>query len=230
MSVSFSQQVLTPGNTVLTTKGDILVHDGTNPVRMPVGTNGYVLKPNTGSSSGLYWAAPPGEGGSSDYEPIAYTAITTDTSSIEFSSITSGYHTLVLVNVVRYDGIQYNIRFNNSSTSGDYTFLQYRVDAGTYDAYETGFTDGISVAQGASTSSATDTFCHTFLMIHNYANTSKYKAMTLRASVANTTNFEVSFAGGQFNKNDAITSIQIQRYGGTQNFKANSTFALYGIK
>jgi hypothetical protein len=41
----------------LTTKGDLISTDGTNNVRLPAGTNGYVLQADSTQSSGLKWAA-----------------------------------------------------------------------------------------------------------------------------------------------------------------------------
>lgn len=46
----------------LTTKGDIIVHDGTNSVRLAVGTNGQVLKANSATSTGLEWGIGAGTG------------------------------------------------------------------------------------------------------------------------------------------------------------------------
>ncbi|WP_363228128.1 hypothetical protein [Bdellovibrio sp. ArHS] len=42
----------------LTTKGDVLVNDGTNDIRLPSGTNGQVLSVNTTQASGLQWVTP----------------------------------------------------------------------------------------------------------------------------------------------------------------------------
>lgn len=39
----------------LTTKGDVLTNDGTNDIRLPVGTNGQVLSANSAQTSGLEW-------------------------------------------------------------------------------------------------------------------------------------------------------------------------------
>jgi len=46
-----------------TTKGDLIVHNGTNDVRLPVGTNDFVLTADSTQASGVKWAA--GGGGSS---------------------------------------------------------------------------------------------------------------------------------------------------------------------
>jgi hypothetical protein len=40
----------------ITTKGDLITSDGTNNVRLPAGTNGYVLQADSTQSSGLKWA------------------------------------------------------------------------------------------------------------------------------------------------------------------------------
>lgn len=40
-----------------TTKGDLIVDNGTNAVRLPVGTNGYVLTADSTVSEGVKWAA-----------------------------------------------------------------------------------------------------------------------------------------------------------------------------
>lgn len=42
---------------VLTTKGDLVVHNGSALARLPVGTDGYVLEADSGEATGLKWAA-----------------------------------------------------------------------------------------------------------------------------------------------------------------------------
>ena len=38
-----------------TTKGDLTIHDGTTQIRLPIGSDGYILVSNSSSSSGLDW-------------------------------------------------------------------------------------------------------------------------------------------------------------------------------
>jgi hypothetical protein len=45
-----------------TTKGDLIAYDGTDNVRLGVGTNGYVLTADSAQSSGLSWTAVSGTG------------------------------------------------------------------------------------------------------------------------------------------------------------------------
>lgn len=56
----------------LTTKGDLLVNNGTSNVRLPVGTNNYVLTADSSTATGLAWAV----GGSMIY-PGAGVAVST---------------------------------------------------------------------------------------------------------------------------------------------------------
>ncbi|XGC80310.1 tail fiber domain-containing protein [Bdellovibrio bacteriovorus] len=46
------------GLSPLTTKGDIIVNDGTNDIRLAVGSNGQVLSANSAQASGLQWVTP----------------------------------------------------------------------------------------------------------------------------------------------------------------------------
>lgn len=47
----------------LTTKGDLLAHDGTDSVRLAVGTDTHVLTADSTAASGVKWAVAPGAGG-----------------------------------------------------------------------------------------------------------------------------------------------------------------------
>jgi hypothetical protein len=53
---------------ILTDKGDLLTHDGTNLMRLPVGTAGQVLTVDASTTAGIKWAdaATPGPGGTSN--------------------------------------------------------------------------------------------------------------------------------------------------------------------
>lgn len=50
-----------------TTKGDILVHNGTTWVRLPVGSNGQVLSADSAQASGVKWLTGGGGGGVTDH-------------------------------------------------------------------------------------------------------------------------------------------------------------------
>jgi hypothetical protein len=48
------------GGTILTTKGDVLTHDGSDSVRYGVGTDGQVLTADSATSNGIAWKTPVG--------------------------------------------------------------------------------------------------------------------------------------------------------------------------
>jgi hypothetical protein len=48
---------VTLGPNPTTTKGDLIVHNGTLDVRLPVGTDGFFLKANSSTSEGVEWAS-----------------------------------------------------------------------------------------------------------------------------------------------------------------------------
>lgn len=56
----------------LTTKGDLLGHDGTNSVRLAVGANGDILTADSTVATGFKWAANAGVTGSGSANQIAY--------------------------------------------------------------------------------------------------------------------------------------------------------------
>jgi hypothetical protein len=79
------------GGSILTTKGDLLTHDGTTAVRLPVGADGDVLTADSTQPDGIKWAAGGGGGGNGDYaaffrNPVAgFGTIGLDT-AVPFSS------------------------------------------------------------------------------------------------------------------------------------------------
>jgi hypothetical protein len=63
-----------------TTKGDLIGHNGTNDIRIPVGTNGFVLTADSSAASGVAWAA-----GSALAIQDEGTTLTSAASSINFT-------------------------------------------------------------------------------------------------------------------------------------------------
>lgn len=50
-------------NSLVTTKGDLIVRDASAPARLGIGTNGHVLTADSAETTGVKWAAPSGGGG-----------------------------------------------------------------------------------------------------------------------------------------------------------------------
>lgn len=55
-------------NSLVTTKGDLIVRDSSAPARLGVGTNGFVLTADSAETLGIKWAAP--TGGGADIDPL----------------------------------------------------------------------------------------------------------------------------------------------------------------
>ena len=68
-----------------TTKGDLVVHDGTANVRLPIGTNTHVLTADSSTATGVKWAAAGGGGSSTltiSSKTAAYTVVAGDLGTI----------------------------------------------------------------------------------------------------------------------------------------------------
>ena len=73
----------------LTTKGDLIVSDGTDNIRLPVGTNTHVLTVDSTQASGLKWAAVGGGGGSGSAAANAGIAINENVYSTTYNTLIS---------------------------------------------------------------------------------------------------------------------------------------------
>lgn len=98
-----------------TTKGDVLVDDGTNVVRLAVGTDGYVLKANSGATNGIEWAAESGSALSVTSKTTTYTATTAD--DVILADTSGGAWTLTLPTAVGNSGKTFIIRKTDSSSN-----------------------------------------------------------------------------------------------------------------
>ena len=82
----------------ITTKGDLIVGDGTDNIRLAVGTNDYVLTADSAEATGVKWAAASGGGGASalviDNKTAAYTVVAGDLGKV--INCTSGTFTVSL--------------------------------------------------------------------------------------------------------------------------------------
>ncbi|HYF35452.1 MAG TPA: hypothetical protein VD994_09200 [Prosthecobacter sp.] len=121
-----------------TTKGDILVDNGTSVIRLPVGANGTVLTGASGEASGLQWATP-----STSKLVFIASATASGSATIDFTSgITSTYDKYIIevVDLVpATDATQLYIRVSDDNGSTfeadaadyEYMFRSYRAsDAG----------------------------------------------------------------------------------------------------
>ena len=68
----------------LTTKGDLIVNDGTNDIRLAVGTNDFVLTADSTQASGVKWAAASGGSGS----PVVVSAVNNSAQVLPAATVT----------------------------------------------------------------------------------------------------------------------------------------------
>jgi hypothetical protein len=61
-----------------TTKGELIVNDGTNSVALAVGTNGQILAADSAELTGLKWIAPPVSGANAELSNLGTTALNAD--------------------------------------------------------------------------------------------------------------------------------------------------------
>lgn len=160
----------------------------------------------------------------STYEPIGTSTLGSPSSGVTFSSIPSTYTDLVLVfNGTTASSSYVGVRCNSQITGYSTTYLYGDgSNAGSY----RGTTAGQSYT-GADPASASGASNLTTIIFNfqNYANTTTYKSILMRASRASAA---AGTSIGMFNYTSAISSITVTADG--VNFETGSTFTLYGIK
>lgn len=236
MSISFSQSVSTPGSTTNTTKGDILVSDGTSPVRLPVGSDGKVLASSTTASSGLYWETGPSAGVSVFAKIMHETLTSNGNSSYTISNIPSGYNSLRLIiqgKSTADAGIPNTARLQiNGDTAAANYMYSYGYDAsgsensGSYNGLAL---DYIIMPNNTSYASYRGA---SIIDIHQPNSTTAYKTCHWTSSCyyVEASNFLEYYSVGIWKSTSAITSLVIVADGTTKVFDAGSEFSLYGRK
>jgi len=243
MSVSFSETVSTAGQSALTAKGDILVHNGTSPARVAVGSNGSLLA--TGSVAGAYWTSL--SGGTSGYELIATTTVTTAVSSVTFSSISSLYKALVLRGIARTSGgdssfIRIGTTTNTAILYDSFTQMsKYTGGTNVSTEYGNNISNGFQVRGSASNVSRANLFGSFALLIiqPNATATNPSNRTFLWDAIgydapAGATDNDTYWESGGGGPNSAVSHTDVVDY---LNIRAEfnshdvgSRFSLYGLK
>ena len=124
----------------VTTKGDLIVGDGTDNIRLAVGTNDYVLTADSAEATGVKWAAAGGGGGASalviEDKTAAYTVVAGDLGKI--INCTANSFTVSLTAAATL-GSGFNVTIWNTSTTS--------TDAITIDPDGTETLDGLTTIQ-----------------------------------------------------------------------------------
>lgn len=227
--------------TIFDAKGDIIAATAADTAdRLGVGTNGQVLTADSTTATGLKWATPSAGG---------LTLITSTTanaiSSLDFNSISGSYKNLLLV----WGGIyhsaansDFQIRLNNNSGNvySPYGIWHQSttpniVNTETSTTHIYGNSTRLAAFGYSADLSSTrcDTSVQGYLMVYDYASSTKFKRYDSAVSWYNNTNgvYENFVGGGVFRSTTAITSINVVRVNGTATFSnvTNTQILLYGV-
>ena len=153
------------------------------------------------------------------YEPIATTTLTSNQSTVTFSSISGSYTDIVVVaNATLSAGVGFGMYFN-SDTASNYSFTYLYGDGTSAASGRNANTTRINIGNGNTTYSTYRA------QIQNYSNTTTFKSVISNGGIGN--EIAIAFAG-TWRSTSAITSITFQPASGTIN--TGTTFTLSGIK
>lgn len=121
MSLFQSLEVLDNFYGVTTTKGDIIVNDGTKNTRLPIGADNYVLAADSTTATGLKWVVQTGGSSSIDYFQYVLSTVPISTNSTTPINITEFQNTPPTGNFLMITNITYSLsRTNRNLTIGFY--------------------------------------------------------------------------------------------------------------
>jgi hypothetical protein len=103
--------------TPTTTKGDIIVEDGSNAIRLPVGTDGQILSANSAQPGGLQWITSSGGGGGGDLAVRSDSSTFTAGLSDQLLLVSGASFTVNLPTASGNTGKEYWIKKTDSSLS-----------------------------------------------------------------------------------------------------------------
>jgi hypothetical protein len=173
---------------------------------------------------------------SGSYESIATVTAAGGEASLTFSSIPATYASLQIRGIYRdqYTANPYSaelrVRFNSDS-GANYVSHWLQGDGSTATAQSnTGANQIKIISAGVADAVSANIYGASIIDIHDYVSTTKNKVTRAFAGAndnTSSTEFKVSLNSGLWLDTSAITSIGLLA---PNNFKAGSTFALYGIK
>lgn len=164
------------------------------------------------------------------YTLIQAQTLTSNTASIDFTSIPSTYTDLCLLISARsiratYSDDSMSVKFNGSSTS--YSSKHLEGNGGSASSYS-GSSTNVSIYVPADGAATANTFSNNIVYIPNYAG-STYKSFSVDDLMeTNATTAYMSLIAGLWSNTAAINQITLT--GVFANLKTNSTAYLYGIK
>jgi hypothetical protein len=168
------------------------------------------------------------------YDALATVSLSTDTASITFAGIPSGYKHLQIAGLSRANtggtnDVTTYLRFNGNSSSVYSTHRTYGYGGGgggSYDASSS--TTQISFGSTLEGGNTANCFSAVFCDILDYSSNSKFKTtMSLSGAATNSLGM-VYQTSGNWRNTTPINSITLSL--STGSFAANTSFELYGVK
>jgi hypothetical protein len=215
---------------VATTKGDLIAHNGTQEVRLPVGANGTFLRANSSASTGVEW----GTGWTTDASInglIAnYRTLANTDTSIFFSSIPQTYDHLDIAARILFRSASINTRTTLVNIQINGTEITFNSDINTSSTPVS--SAGIPYAPVInSTLDTVGAFIH--MRIPFYSKTDRRKLIEVHcfSSSGTSGNTDVSMSIGEYTSNDAISQIQFMESGSVGSplpINVGSNVNLYG--
>lgn len=219
-------------NAIIDAKGDLIVGTAADtPARLAVGSNDQILTADSSTASGLKWATPASSGGMT----LIQETVASGASSVNFTSISGSYKQLMVV----WNGIEVGSstnfvwRFNNNSNSIYTVGARFNGQGSTMSVDNTsGFYDYATPPINSDLTSDNNQRGRGYLIIDNYASTSKYKTYWYSFAYRDGGSRNYLFMGTcLFESTSAITSLDLVRTYGSVNLSnsSNTSFRLYGI-
>lgn len=168
------------------------------------------------------------------YVLISSQVLGSSTNSVTFSSIPQTYTDLKIISSTRGDSTAANINliFNGDSGTTNWTYTYIRGDGSTTVSTSSSSGSNATYLLNTDRSAATaNTFSNDEIYIPNYTLTTKKQTFSFGVAEDNTaSNYPlITETASLYQGTAAITSLNISLNGGN-NFVANSSFYLYGIK
>jgi hypothetical protein len=230
--------------TSISSKGQILTHNGTSVVALSPGSNGQVLSSVSSAASGLGYAAYSATASVGYYEKIVSTTLTTATSEILFTGLStsaSQYGFIKVTGVSRNSDSSYSYSLDvtlNSTTSGSFQVFYTNdvhgqpfwknargsLEANGYNGYNF-YPTGTAPSNNADT----DEYGLFEVIIGRSPsyNTINWKAIGFQTGIGTDIYYERGYAASY---SVALNSIRIKHNTGGVTLNAGSVFTVYGYK
>ncbi len=210
-------------SSLLTSKGDIISHNGTSNVRVPVGTNNHALVANSSQSAGVHWTAVTTTT-SDNFKVIATSALTANTSAVEYTSLSTYRVVRVIVAGRATDGsIDATVRLNlNNSGSTEHYYQQFGSSSTIYTTNGYG-----GNSYGYSTemlNNSTSNSSSKSLFIMEWATGPGELRTDLKSAVLNGTELRIRYVKMGVEDQDSVSTLRFEA-----NFASGSRITVYGI-